>query len=511
MSDRKDENDRAREGTLPTDPSAGTEKAKLRVVDPKADQPTPEPSSVPQERALLGALLWAAQNHPETLRVRAVTDLLESGEPFYLPPHRRIFDAMIACEKANAEHDPVAVNAELARAGEYAGGLDALRALVDGASTVSERQARIYAQAIRDTWARRQVISDAKLLIADAHDPKKDPATLVAQSQSVGTQFANRVSTTSAVVQVNDSAAGFIKRMMSSTNTAMMTGLRDLDAALNGGLRPKEVSIIAARTNTGKSALSSQIAEYMVSSSDDIGALYVTLEMGHEMFTARMLSAKSGVPLSNLRRAVLNPTQWSQLTAAAASVSDRALFFADSPSQTLASIYAAAADASRRLGKIGKKLGLVVVDHIGLVKPSAELLKKANREQQVAETSRGLRFIATELDCHVIGIAQIGRGAEVQKGPETMPKLHHLRESGSLEQDADLVLILHRKRDAVSGMFENTGHAALAIAKGRMDETAIILLGFESARTRFLDWNGHETFADFYMAQDTPGPRRGHP
>lgn len=498
MSDRKDENDRARDGTLPADPGHGTERARppLRVVDPKAGPQAPQPSSVPQEKALLGALLWAAQNHPDTLRVRAVTDLLETGGPFAINAYGQIFDAIRECERAKAEHDPVAVHAQLLRAG-HGVGLDVLRELVDGASTVSERQARVYAEAIRDTWARRMVLAEVRALADAAKDPKTKSADLVAQMQTVGSQFAQRVSTTSAVVPINDSAAGFITRMMAAKNTAVPTGFRSLDEALSGGLRPSEVSVVAARLNVGKSLLATQIAEHMVTHGDKIGALYVSLEMGHEMFTARMLSAKSGVPLSNLRRAVISPTQWQYLTAAAGDISKKDLFFADSQSQTLASIYAAAADASRRLAKTGKKLGLVVIDHLGLVKPSAEALKKANREQQVAETSRGQRFIATEFGCHVLGIAQIGRESEKQTGG-TMPKLHHLRETDSIGQDADLVLILHRPRDAGSGMFDNTKPPALAIAKGRMDETAVMLLDYDPTHARFSDWNGQESYADIY-------------
>ena len=165
------------------------------------------------------------------------------------------------------------------------------------------------------------------------------------------------------------------------------------------------------------------------------------------------------------------------------------LFFADSPSQTMAAIYATAQDRKRILAREGKRLGLVVVDHLGLVKPSAEALRRASREQQVAETSRALRFLASEIGCHVIGIAQLHRDAEKQ-GPGSMPKLHHLRESGSIEQDADLVLILHRERDQKTGMFVPNVPAHLAVAKGRLDETSTHLLQYEPHRARFSTWTG---------------------
>jgi replicative DNA helicase len=115
----------------------------------------------------------------------------------------------------------------------------------------------------------------------------------------------------------------------------------------------------------------------------------------------------------------------------------------------------------------------------------------------VAETSRGQRLIASELGVHVLGIAQIGREAE-RGDAKAMPKLSHLRESGSLEQDADVVMLLHRARDSKTGLFDRNKPPALSLAKGRMDETAIMLLGYEPARATFFDWNGDEKFGDIY-------------
>ena len=140
---------------------------------------------------------------------------------------------------------------------------------------------------------------------------------------------------------------------------------------------------------------------------------------------------------------------------------------------------------------------LVVVDHVSLVKPSAEAIKRSNREQQVAETSRGLRFIANELGCHVMGIAHISREGEKESG-NRMPQMRALRESGSLENDADLVMIMHRERDPDTGLLNNEKPAALAVAKARLDETAILLLNYDGARARFADWTGDGTYATFY-------------
>jgi replicative DNA helicase len=490
----QDENDKLRAGKLSPDPLADA--ARLRVVKPNEKPKTTEPADLAAEDALLGALLWAGTNAPGMLRVRAVLDLLETGEPFYIRKNGDTYDAIVAVAAAGAEHDPVAVNAELVKQ-QRATGLDFLRGLLNEASTISERQARVYAESIRDAWARRKVIAEARVLIEDAKGTKVATADLVAAAQLVATQAANRSAQRSGFVWIRQSAESLFLKLTAGQNVAFSTGLRDLDEAMNGGVRPKETSIVAARTSVGKSLLATQISEFMVTSRDDVGVLYVVMEMQNEAMTSRILGARAGIPLSNLRRMVLNPTQWTNLTGAVTEAAPKRLAFADSKTQTLSSVYSMARSVSMALNREGKRLAMVVIDHIGLIKPSAEVLKRGTREQQVAETSRGLAYIGAELNCHVMGLVQIHRDAERQANTQ-MPKLHHLRESGAIENDADSILILHRPRDQKSGVFDNSKPPALALAKGRLDDTAIMLLEFQRERARFVDYNGTETFTQVY-------------
>lgn len=503
MSKDKDENDRLCDGTLPKDPSEGTE----RMTPPGYKKPERGPIrlderrspsakfNIQAEKALLGALLWAGANQPDALRIRQVLDILETGEAFHGQGYGDVFDAMKECAQ-HGEHDPVAVNTELARRGGGIG-FDDLVALKLEASTVSESHARQFAKTIRVCWVRRCLARDARLLAEAADDPRTDDEILIEQFRSAMSEARQRLATDSHSVSMSQSASSFFAQLTDKTREAIPTGFHDLDEAISGGLRPGEVSILGARTSVGKSALAACISEHIVTANAHLGVLYVTLEMAHESFAARLVSARSGVPLSNLRRKVLNPIQWSQVTQAVADLKSKPLYFTDSPSQTMAAIYAAATERARSLEREGKRLALVVIDHLGLVKPSAEALKRASREQQVAETSRGQRYIAAELGVHVLGIAQISRESERQPS-NMMPKLSHLRESGSLEMDADIVMILHRERDPKTGLFDRQKPPALAIAKGRMDETAIMLLGYEPSRARFTDWNGDEKFGDVY-------------
>jgi replicative DNA helicase len=491
MTDKRDVNDRAKEGTLPKDPSAETRRAvPVRLVAPDEKRAPSDVCDLPAERGLIGALLWAGSNAPELLRINAVIDIVDRGEMFWDRRCGQAFDAMKRCVEAKAEHDPIAV------ASNDGGSIENLEKLKAEASTVSERQARVYATAIKSTWARRCAGADARVLMEMAKDPKVAFDELVERGRTAIREMAERAGAWNAKsVDAKASVTQFVEHMEKTLNPAMSTGLEDLDTALNGGLRPGEVSIIGARTSVGKSALAAQIAEHIVTDKKTRGALYVTLEMSHEMFTMRLVSARSGVPLSNLRKRVLTNDQWSSLYDACADFASKGMYFTDSPSQTMAAIYAAAVERQRLLAAKDRQLALVVIDYLNLVKPSAEALKKANREQQMAEISRAQRLMAMELNVHVMGLAQINREAEKSAG--RMPQLWHLRESGALEQDADVILILHRERE-LSGLFKREVPPALTLAKARSDETAAMLLDFNPGKVRFQNWKGDRNFHSFY-------------
>jgi replicative DNA helicase len=497
MTDRKDVNDLHREGKLPAHPSQGTERVALRVVQHDERRPT-EPADLAAERALLGALLWAGANAPEVLRAAAVADLLEGGEPFYDARYGAVYDACHAAHKAGAEHDAVAVAAELARAGKggLLGGAEGLEALKDAASTVSTAQARVYAQRIRELWARRTALADARKLAEAARDPKVEPAVLLERAQAAAANYARRTAAVASIVSIKHSLAAFIGSLQTGKNEAMPTGLRQVDEITNGGLRPRETSILAARPNVGKSNLSAQFAEAMVAADPSMVAVIYTLEMRHEMYAARLLSARAGVPMQNFRRMVISPSQWEAIHKGVAALAERGLYFADSPSQTLAQVFASLETFTRMLAQEGRRIGLAVIDHVGLVKPSAEALKRASREQQVAETSRALRAIADKYHCHAMGIAHINRSSE--SAPDALPGIHQLRESGALEGDADNVFILHRERDPKTRQFRKDKPAAFALGKGRLDETGVCLLGYDGAHARFTDYTGPEEFEQVY-------------
>jgi replicative DNA helicase len=506
-----DENELLQQGKLGANPAEGAARvAPLREIAPP--RKIGEPSDVAAEAALLAALLWAASNQPETLRASAVMDLLPNGEPFYERKYGDIYEAMLACLAKNeetghtpVEHDPVAVAAHAARAGKGrdATGVDALLKLQAAASTVSDVQARAYADSIRSSWAKRCAIRDLRNVATDALSPKVTDVEIFERAQKASLEIMERAATRATTVSIKQSAEQVFKDMLTPGGAAVSTGLKDLDAVLNGGLRAPETSIVAARTSVGKSTLSIGIAEHMCMSDPLAGVLYVSMEMPHKSFTTKLLVSRTpGVTMAAMRRKVLNANQWRDLEASVKSVKDLELHFTVSMTQTLASVFAAASERQRILKKLGKRLVLVIIDHIGLVKASNELLKRATRQQQVAETSRGLRWIASEIGCHVMALAQIHRDAERQKATEGIPKLHHLREAGDIEQDADQIMILHRPRDPGTGLFVSGRPTALVLAKSRMDEETLgMLVDFQKGR--YVDWTDtRKTFASEYESKD---------
>lgn len=485
----KDLEDRTKEGTRVSDPAK--ESARVRPV--RAAQPGERQPGVQAERALLGAILWAGLYEPAATRARAVEHFVQP-DTFLVAWHRGVYAAMVSLETSGALTEPVAVCSEARRLGHALDSRE-LDALVDEASAPTEAKLTQWAKEIREQWLRRRVGDESTKLATAARSGVADSATLCELAAAVvelAKQGAGEVGT----VSLLEGIQSFAKSMNATRPDALRTGFDKLDDAI-GGLFRKEVSVLAARTSVGKSALSSQISTHVAGG--DVGVLYVSLEMSAESLSARVIATRAGIFARKLRRREMTPLDWQAFTGAAQELGRLPLIFADRTSQTLLSVHGLARAVRTRLAAKGQRLGLIVIDHLGILKPSAESVRKSNREQQVAELSRGLRYLAEEYDVHVMALAQIGREAERSKNSVGgIPHLHHLRESDAIGQDADVVLILHRERDAKSGLFVNEKPPALMVAKARSDDTAAMLLGFEPGFVRFGNFKGDEQFGDFY-------------
>lgn len=490
-----DENDRHLAGTLPPDPIDDTEpmrsdtgvaKVTLRLAG-EGDAPTP--NDLPAESALLAAILWAGTHVQSGITPNTVRDLIDRPDMFALPTYRAIWQACCAVQVEGKPLDAVAVHTELARERRGARvALQTLEDLVDVATSTSESKARAYAQSIRDCWVRRELISATRKMVVAANDLETAPADAVQNAHVLLTELQEATANDASFVSLGKCFPDLIREMRNGMPDTFKTGLRDLDEA-TGGLFLKETSIIAARTSVGKSALAAQICHHIVATNTGAAVLYASLEMPAASFAKRLAANAAGVDARKIRRQTVTPDEASRIFREVEALYRLPMFFLDKQQQTLMSIYASATKLATKLAREGKRIAAIVIDHIGLVKPSASAGAKRNREQEVAETSRGLRWLASEFNCHVLGLAQINREASKRKGKDSMPQLHDLRESGSLENDADNIFILHRDFDE-NGVPIPGLPAKLAVAKARNDNRDFMHLNFEPQYVRFTDWNG---------------------
>jgi replicative DNA helicase len=252
------------------------------------------------------------------------------------------------------------------------------------------------------------------------------------------------------------------------------TGFADLDALTNG-LHPGQLIILAARPAIGKSTLGVDIAR-TASIKHGLTSVIFSLEMSRNEIVMRLLSAEAQVPLHHMRAGTMSDSDWTKLATKMGTVSDAPLFIDDSPNMTLMEIRA----KCRRL-KQRHDLRLVVVDYLQLMTSGK---KVESRQQEVSEFSRSLKLLAKELGVPVIAISQLNRGPEQRT--DKRPMLSDLRESGSLEQDADMVVLLHRE-DAYERESPRAGEADFIVAKHRNGPTATVTVAFQGHYSRFVD------------------------
>ena len=481
----RDIDDRGRDGTLPADPALEATRVRppLRAVKPGERQDD-------DERALLGAILWAGTYEPTAERAKALESIVEP-RMFRTQLHGAIFAALVVVETAGGATEPVAVATEVRKSGTNIEAAN-LTALTIEATAPSSDKLVGWAKSIREAWLCRQVAELGRLTSSHATGGRLSSAEALAETRARLEEIAAMVAGGAATMSLREATQEAIARV-GKRSRAMATGLADLDSNI-AGLFPQETSILAARTSVGKSALAALISRNIVESQRGTACLYVSLEMPAAAFSMRLIADHAGIPAKQIRHGKLTQEQHSAFVASALELAKLPIQFVTSTTQTLVDIIAAARQVSAALSLKGQRLAMIVIDHVGLVKPSAKSLEKASREQQVAETSRGLRYLAERFDCHVMGLVQINREGDKAGG---MPLLRHLAESDSLARDADLTLILHREKTK-TGMFNTEKPAALAIAKARNDETAMMLLSFDPRYVRFGNHADETSYEQWY-------------
>ena len=429
------------------------------------------PQNIEAEQSVLGAMMLSKDAMADVVEVVRSTD-------FYRPAHETIFETATKLYNSGDPVDALTVGAELQKAGVIAriGGAEYLHTLI--AMVPSAASAGYYARLVREQSILRKLV-EAGTRIAnmgyDAEGAEVDDVVDSAQSEIFSVTERRNSEDYLAIGDVMERTLSEID-VASSRDGSLLgvpTGFRQLDE-LTGGLQAGQMIVIAARPAIGKSTLGLDIARAASIRAGKTSVIF-SLEMSREEITKRMLSAESGVKLTRLTKGPMGPNDWERLAHTAARVSKAPLFIDDSPNMSLMEIRA----KCRRL-KQQHDLGLVVVDYLQLMSSGR---KVESRQQEVSEFSRALKLLAKEIEVPVIAISQLNRGPEQRQ--EKRPMLSDMRESGAIEQDADIVILLHR--DDVYDRDNRPGEADFIVAKHRSGPTDTIAVAFKRDYAHFAD------------------------
>jgi len=454
---------------------AGPAKARRSPDDAVVDVRTP-PHSLEAEQAVLGSLLIepSAWDH--------VADVVRA-EDFYRPDHRLIFDAIGALATGGKPCDVVTVSEHLERNGrlEDAGGIAYLGTLARDTPTAAN--VRAYAEIVRERSLLRRLIQVGTDIAASAFNSEGATARdLVDKAEQGVFEIAESGARGEGAVAVRTLLPAIIDQIDEwHTNPdklrGLATGFADFDK-LTGGLRPGDLIIIAGRPSMGKSSLAVNMAEYAAINPSIRAAVAIfSMEMPSEQVITRMLSSVGSVPLGSLRSGRISDEDWVRITGATSQLSEAKVFVDETPALTPTELRARARRIKREHG-----LGLVVVDYLQLMQVPGT---QENRATEIAEISRGLKVLAKELAVPVIALSQLNRSVEQREHKK--PVMSDLRESGAIEQDADMILLIYRD-EVYNKDTTKKGVAEIDLAKHRNGEIGTFLLTFQGQYTRFVNF-----------------------
>ena len=440
-----------------------------------ADADRTPPQDLVAEQCVLGAMLLSKD---------AIADVIEVLRPgdFYRPAHQTVYDTVLDLYGRGEPADPVTVAAELTRDGTLAkvGGAPYLHTLI--ASVPTAANAAYYAEIVRERAILRRLVEAGTKVVQLGYGAASgmggDVDEVVDRAQQAVYDVTERRTSDDyfRLEDVLQQAFDEIEAMGSrgSELYGVSTGFRELDELTNG-LHAGQLVVVAGRPAMGKSTLGMDFLR-AASIKHQMTSVLFSLEMGRSEITMRLLSAEAQIWLSNLRTGKMTDADWNRLARRMGEIAQAPLFIDDSPNMSMMEIRAKA----RRL-KQRHDLKLVVVDYLQLMTSPKRV---ENRQQEVAEMSRSLKLLAKELEVPVVAISQLNRGAEQRQ--DKRPQMSDLRESGAIEQDADMVILLHRE-DAYEKESPRAGEADLIVAKHRNGPTKDVVVLSQLHYSRFVD------------------------
>ncbi|GIT78468.1 replicative DNA helicase [Leifsonia sp. LS1] len=440
------------------------------ATEPRNAERTP-PHDLLAEQSALGGMLLSKD---------AVADVVEvvRGTDFYIPKHEIIYDAILSLYSHGEPTDVITVTDELTKLGELsrAGGAEYLHTLTSLVPTAAN--AGYYANIVTEKALLRRLVEAGTRITQMGYKAEGEVLDLVNNAQAeiysvTGAQEAeDYVPLTEAVTVAIDEIEA--AKHKDGSMTGVPTGFTELDELTNG-LHPGQMVIVAARPALGKSTLALDFAR-AAAIKHDLPTIFFSLEMGRSEIAMRLLSAEATVPLQHMRKGTVDNRDWTTIAATRGRINDAPLYIDDSPNMTLVEIRAKCRRLKQRVG-----LKMVVIDYLQLMTSGKRV---ESRQQEVSEFSRALKLLAKELQVPVIALSQLNRGPEQRA--DKLPALSDLRESGSIEQDADMVILLHRE-SAYEKDNPRAGEADLIVAKHRNGPTKTVTVAFQGMYSRFTD------------------------
>ena len=434
------------------------------------------PNDSEAERCVLGACMWSRDAIDEI-----AVDIKLKPQDFYHPAHETIYRAILDLHGRNEPVDPITLSAELTRRGELdkVGGAPFLHDCSQAVPSASNGQ--WYAEILKEKSVHRRLIS-AGTRIAQLGYDEGDAIEAVdaAGAEVFALAETNAEEDDLGLADICDEEIDLIEA--SSRNQGQLlglsTGFTDLDALFKG-LKPGQLIVVAGRPGMGKSTLGMDFVRACALGKDPVPAAFFSLEMGRSELFRRVASATASVQLDRLSGGTMNEGDWTRMARRLADLKNSRLRIIANPQLSLMDIQA---KARRMVQRHGVKL--IVVDYLQLMSAGTSGRREQSRQEEVAQISRGLKKLAGELGVPVVALSQLNRGPEQRT--DKKPMMSDLRESGAIEQDADIVILLHRE-DAYEKESPRAGEADLIVAKHRNGATSTITVAFQGHYSRFVD------------------------
>ncbi|MHA7984759.1 replicative DNA helicase [Rathayibacter sp. CAU 1779] len=429
------------------------------------------PHDLLAEQSALGGMLLSKD---------AVADVVETvrGGDFYIPKHEVVFEAILSLYSRGEPTDVIAVTDELSKTGDLsrAGGPEYLHSLTSLVPTAAN--AGYYAEIVAERALLRRLVEAGTRITQMGYNGEGEVLDLVNEAQAEIYSVTGHQETED-YIPLTDAVTAAIDEIEAAKHkdgsmTGVPTGFADLDELTNG-LHPGQMVIVAARPALGKSTLALDFAR-AAAIHHDLPTIFFSLEMGRSEIAMRLLSAEASVPLQNMRKGTVDQRDWTTIASTRGRINDAPLYIDDSPNMTLVEIRAKCRRLKQRVG-----LRMVVIDYLQLMTSGKRV---ESRQQEVSEFSRALKLLAKELQVPVVALSQLNRGPEQRA--DKLPALSDLRESGSIEQDADVVILLHRE-SAYEKDNPRAGEADLIVAKHRNGPTRTVTVAFQGHFSRFAD------------------------